>query len=103
MTTIWTVKIDWQRNGDFTEAIDDVTSYVKSSEWFLGMTLPYQDDANDSTLRLVLDNSDKRFSPENGASPLADMVAPLRPVRVQSNDGIKTHIPMLSISMKSQT
>jgi hypothetical protein len=93
MVTSWKIFIDWQRNGNFTEAIDDVTSYVKSAEWFLGMTLPYQDDANDSTLRLVLDNSDKRFSPENSASPLAGKVAPLRPVRVQSNDGmtVRTH------------
>jgi hypothetical protein len=93
MTTIWTIKIDWQRDGNFTEAIDDVPNYVKSAEWFLGMTEPYQDDANDSTLQLVLDNSDKRFSPENGASPLAGKVAPLRPVRVQSNDGtmLRTH------------
>ena len=41
---------------------------------------------------LVLDNRDRRFSPENEdtGNPLAGKIQPLRPVRVTSNDGTTT-------------
>ena len=65
MSTSWTIAIDWDRNGNFTGTYDDVTQYVLFARWFLGMRQPYQDDADDSMLELVLNNADKRFSPEN--------------------------------------
>jgi hypothetical protein len=42
MTTIWTIAVDWDRNGDYTDANDDVTSRVLSAEWVLGMQRAYQ-------------------------------------------------------------
>ena len=50
------------------------------------------DIAQNSTLGLVLDNRDRRFSPENedAANPLAGKIQPLRPVRLTSNDGTTT-------------
>lgn len=90
MPTTWTIAIDWSRSGDFNGTNDDVTSRVISANWFLGMRKPYQDIADDSMLELVLDNSDKRFSPENGSSRITGYLAPFRPVRVQSNDGTTT-------------
>jgi hypothetical protein len=93
MTTIWTIAIDWDRDGSFSSQYDDVTNDVISAQWFLGEKKPYQDTADDSTLTLVLDNSDKRFSPENGSSLLAGKLTPFKPVRVQSDDGstVRTH------------
>src|SRR5579871_5148 len=93
MTTTWTIAIDWNRNGSYTDTNDDVTSFVISANWTLGMQQAYQDCADNSVLKLVLNNSDKRFSPENGSSPLAGNLLPFRPVRIQSNDGttIRTH------------
>ena len=70
MTTTWKVLIDWDRNGDFTGTYDDVTTYVLHAKWYLGFSQAYAEVANDSTLELVLDNSDKRFSPENSGSVL---------------------------------
>jgi len=90
MTTTWTIAIDWDRNGNFTDANDDVTSRVTSAEWVLGIQRAYQDCADNSVLKLVLNNADKRFSPENGASPLAGKLVPFRPIRIQSNDGVTT-------------
>ena len=92
MTTTWTIAIDWDRDGNFSGQYDDVTSYVISAQWFLGEKKPYQDTADDSMLTLVLNNSDKRFSPGNGSSPLSGKLAPFKPVRVQSNDGTTTRI-----------
>jgi hypothetical protein len=98
MPTTWKVQIDWDRNGNFTDTIDDVTNYVISANWFLGMRKVYQDYAEDGMLELVLDNSTKRFSPENTASPLYDApnsrtrVQPFRPVRVVSHDGVTERV-----------
>jgi hypothetical protein len=87
MTTTWTIAIDWDRDGNFGGQYDDVTSYVISSNWFLGERTPYQDTADESKLSLVLNNTDKRFSPEHGSSPLAGKLTPFKPVRIQSDDG----------------
>src|SRR5260221_4856229 len=93
MTTTWTIAVDWSRDGSYSDTYDDVSSYVISAEWVLGMKKPYQDCADNSVLQLVLNNADKRFSPDNGSGPLAGKVLPFRPVRIQSNDGttIRTH------------
>jgi hypothetical protein len=39
---------------------------------------------------IILSNTDRRYSPENAASPLFGKIAPFRPVRVQSFDGTTT-------------
>jgi len=93
MATTWTISINWDRDGGFSEIYDNVTSRVISADWRLGFSRPYQDTATDSTLTIVLDNSDKRFSPENGSSPIAGKVRPFVPVQIQSNDGttLRTH------------
>ena len=90
MTTTWTITIDWDRSGDYAGQYDDVTGYIISADWFLGERTLYQDTADNSTLALVLNNSDKRFSPENGDGPLAGKLTPFKPVRIQSNDGTTT-------------
>ena len=50
MTTQWTIAIDWDRNGNFTGTYDDVTEYVLSANWFVGMRQSYQDSADNSNL-----------------------------------------------------
>jgi hypothetical protein len=52
-----------ERTEDYTGTYDDVTSRVISANWKLGMRVPYSDIVDESTLDLVLDNSDKRFHP----------------------------------------
>jgi hypothetical protein len=90
MSTTWTIEIDWDRNGNFTGTYDDVTDRTVFAEWFVGARQPYQDDADDSMVTLMLTNHDKRFSPENDSSPLDGKLAPFRPVRIQSDDGTTT-------------
>jgi len=88
--TTWTIAIDWDRDG-FTEG-DTVTNYTVWVNWFLGFRKPFMDIAENSMLGLVLDNRDRRFSPEydDVSNPLAGKVQPLRPVRIQSFDGVTT-------------
>ena len=88
--TTWTIAIDWDRNGDYSGTQDDVTSCVISATWSLGMRTPFQTTADNATLTLNLDNTDRRFSPENPSSPLFGKLVPQRPVRIQSNDGTTT-------------
>jgi hypothetical protein len=90
MPTTWTIAIDWDRNGNFTGTYDNVSSRATQVDWVLGARRPYQDVAEDSVLKLTLTNTDKRYSPENSASPLTGKLVPYRPVRVQSNDGTTT-------------
>jgi hypothetical protein len=90
MPTTWTIAVDWDRNNDFTGTLDDVTSRVISAKWALGMRAPYTPIANEATLDLVLDNTDRRYSPDNSAGPLAGKLVPQRPLRIQSSDGTTT-------------
>ena len=88
--TTWTIAVDWDRNGDYSSAQDDVTNRVIAATWFLGMRKPFQDTADNAALTLTLDNTDRLFSPENASSPLFGKLVPQRPVRIQSNDGTTT-------------
>jgi hypothetical protein len=88
--TTWTISVDWSRNGSFTDPNDNITGRVISANWFLGFRKPHMDIVDDSVLALILDNTDRRFSPEYSASPLFGSITPFRPVRVQSNDGTTT-------------
>jgi hypothetical protein len=88
--TTWTIAVDWQRNNTFTDTNDNISAFVITANWFLGTRGPYREIADDSMLELTLDNSDRRFSPEYATSPLAGLLVPFRPVRIQSNDGTTT-------------
>lgn len=88
-TTAWSIAIDWDRNGNFSDTYDDVIDRVISAQWFLGMRQPYQDAADNSILSLTLRNNDRRYSPEYSGSPLAGKIVPFRPIRIQSSDGLK--------------
>ena len=89
MPTKWKVEVDWNRDGTYSE----VTEYVTELQWFLGFRAPYMGTASEAYLHLTLNNADKRFSPENSSGPLYGNLAPLRPLRVTSDDGstVRTH------------
>lgn len=82
--------VDWNRDNDFSDANEDITPYVMSARWGLGNKQPFQDVADESTLNLVLRNTDRRFSPEYSGSPLAGTILPQRGVLVQSTMGSLT-------------
>ena len=59
MTTRWTIGIDWDRDGSYT----DETARVLSAKWSLGFQRAYMDVGNDAKLSLLMRNEDKRFTP----------------------------------------
>lgn len=63
---------DADNDGDFSEAIEDITSFVLGAEWQYGRDFPSNLTGKSSPgkLNLTLDNRDGRFSFFNQASPL---------------------------------
>ncbi|MCY3831999.1 MAG: hypothetical protein OXG85_03210 [Chloroflexi bacterium] len=86
MTTRWTIGIDWDRDDAYT----DETARVLSAKWTLGFQQAYENVGNETKLTLLMRNEDKRFTPENSAGSLYGKLAPLRPVKIESNDGTTT-------------
>ena len=76
--------------GEGSNLYDNITASAISAKWALGMRKPYQETVDNLALELVLSNADKLYSPENTSSPLNGKIVPLRPVRIQSNDGTTT-------------
>ena len=66
MTASWTIAIDWNRDGSYT----DETSKALSANWFLGFQQPFADVGSDAQLTLIMQNMDKQFTPENPTSVL---------------------------------
>ena len=86
MTTRWSIGIDWDRDGNYT----DETARVLSAKWMLGFQQAYTGVGNDAQLTLIMRNDDKRFTPEYGAGSLYGKLAPLRPIKIESNDATTT-------------
>jgi hypothetical protein len=81
MPTTFTIAIDWDRNDNFTDTYDNVSTRVMQVNWFLGMRKEYQDKADNAMLGMVLRNDDRLYSPENAASPLFGKIAVQRHAR----------------------
>jgi len=71
----------WNRTPDFSQLIDNITTYVKSVDIRRGMKTEYGNTPA-GTCQIVLDNSSKRFSPVYTSSPLYGKVRPWLPMKV---------------------
>lgn len=80
----YVVQVDWDRNGNYSGAYDDITQYVIGATWNVGFRQPFQDVASESQLMVTLNNSDGRFSPEHSASAVYGSYWQMRPIRVQA-------------------
>ncbi len=79
----WLVCVDWNDDGDFSDANEDVTSDV------FGLTLEHfrdlsTDHVEAARLELELKNDDHRYSPPNTGSPLSGNLIPGRKVWVRA-------------------
>ena len=73
----WLVQVDWNDDGDFSDANEDVTADV------LGLTLEHFHDLSSghveaARLELQLKNDDHKYSPPNTSSPLSGNLKPGR-------------------------
>lgn len=81
----YSVCVDWDNNGDFVGAFDDITSDVlhNSLYWRRGKSLEL-DKCEPGTCEFMVKNADNKYNSENAGSDLAGNLLPRRPVRVQA-------------------
>ncbi|MBN1286159.1 MAG: hypothetical protein JXB47_12245 [Anaerolineae bacterium] len=80
----YTVQIDWDNDGDFSDTGEDISDYVVEAEWRTGCAAAYDRTAAPGWLKLIVDNRDRRFAPEYAPGPLYGDLKPMRYVRVQA-------------------
>jgi len=84
--------VDWRATPDFSEAIDDISDYVKPMNIDRGKDNELG-NAPAGTLTITLKNGDNRFSACYAASPLFGKIRPWLPVRVRATVvGVATHV-----------
>ncbi|MCZ7544645.1 MAG: hypothetical protein M5R40_14490 [Anaerolineae bacterium] len=83
-TVTYTFQVDWDNDGDFSGADEDISACVLDAEWEIGYARPHDRAAAPGWLALTLDNSDRRFSPAQAAGPLHGDLLPMRYLRVQA-------------------
>lgn len=59
---------DLNNDGDYADANEDLSAYWMDLFWQIGFAKAFDPIARDSTGKIVLKNSDKRFSPEHGSA-----------------------------------
>jgi hypothetical protein len=81
------VQVDWDKTGYGATGVDDVTNLVRPLRG--SVAADYGRDQSTALAptvsgrgSLTLDNSDRRFSPRNTASPLYGFIKPARPVKI---------------------
>jgi hypothetical protein len=82
----YTVAIDLNDDGDFTDAGEGISADVLKLEWRLGLAQPFDSVAAPGYARITLRNVTRAYSPEYTAASLR----PGKPLRIQSNDGVTT-------------
>ncbi len=75
--------VDWRITPDFSEGIDDISSYLKSYYLDRGKKVE-EGNIPAGTLDITLKNSDKRFTPTYAAGPLFGKIRPWLPVRFRA-------------------
>jgi hypothetical protein len=86
MPTTYTVAIDYDDDGDFSDPSEDITADVLALHWRLGMAQPFDHTAAPIYAEITVRNVSRDYSPEYTADPLL----PRKAVRIQSNDGLTT-------------
>lgn len=82
----YTVAIDWDDDGDFTDPGENITADVLHMTWRLGLAQPYDSLAPPISARITLRNPSRDYSPEYSSHDLQ----PGKPIRIQSHDGLTT-------------
>lgn len=86
VTSTYTLQIDWDNDGDFWDATEDISSYVLAGpgvSWGYGRNNASQLTGRSTagTFSCTLLNSDGRFSSFNASSPLTGSILPGRMLR----------------------
>jgi hypothetical protein len=84
----YTVAIDFDDDGDFTDPGENITADVVYMDWRLGMNAPYEAIAAPIAARITVRSPTRAYSPEESLNDFS----PGKPIRIQSDDGTpRTH------------
>jgi hypothetical protein len=86
MPATYTVAIDYDDDGDFTDMGEDISADVLHLRWRLGMAQPYDSVAAPISAHITVRSPSRAYSPEFTSSDLS----PGKPIRIQSDDGVTT-------------
>lgn len=64
----YTLTVDLNRDGDFSDADEDLSARLIEAHWFNGFQSPYDAMCRDSFADFVLDNYDGKYSPEKAGA-----------------------------------
>lgn len=81
------VAVDWDADGSFATAGDDISDYVISVKWRRGIFGRFDQMARVGTATVLLSNTDKRFSPEYASGDYYGNLLPGREIQIQFSDG----------------
>jgi len=96
------VYVDFDNDGAFTTAGDDLSAYWVSTDLNTGMTGPDQQVASVGRCALLLDNTAQLFSPRNTTSTYYGKLLPGLPVRVDATDGVTSWTIFRGVTMRWQ-
>lgn len=89
-TATYAYYVDWDGDGDFGDAYEDITAYVLDAEWSLGGDIVQPGQISPGSCHLRLDNSTSIFSSFNSSSPIYGDILPGRRIRITMTVGITT-------------
>ena len=81
------IEVDWDNNGDFVDAFDDITDDVLTASFSRGKESEL-DIAEVGRLELRVKNADAKYSPWNVAGDLYGKLLPKRPIRLRTTDPV---------------
>jgi hypothetical protein len=86
MPPTYTIAIDLDDDGDFTDPGEDISADVLDLRWRLGMARPYDSVGAPISARITVRSPTRAYSPEVTSNDLS----PGKPIRIQSHDGVTT-------------
>jgi hypothetical protein len=89
MAASYTLLVDWNNDGDFTDANDDISGDTLSVTWSRGRDYAsaLQGRSVAGKLSAVLINTDGKYSPSNTSSALTGSILPGRTIKLQAGSG----------------
>lgn len=91
----YTLAVDWNNDGDYADANEDISAYFASLRCDRGrefpLALPGRGDAGAGRLTARLKNTDGRFSSYLTSGPLYGSILPGRPVKLQATYSAVTY------------
>lgn len=83
----YTIAIDWNDDGDFTDPTEDITADVLTLDWRLGLAAPHDSVPTPSLARITVRNRSGPYAPERELLPLAPGLG----VRIAASHDLQTY------------